>query len=229
MNCHFYPPVGSTQLPTHSDQDTTGLAELSRYSVPPKYNKSLPASSILLHTLQMCLVIQCFCVSDLWLAVRHLPSCFSPILGLLFPQITHKDRSCCCLAQLSSWSGCQWCKTCVCVHVNQGGGICADTRHLPITHGSTHTHSVPGAEWYGVPASDLLSHYMFVLLYLQTIHWTDLSGEESAPQAWIITSLPGASCSWFGWRFPSCHEGDVTERHTDLPSAPVINPPPVWI
>lgn len=107
--------------------------------------------------------------------------------------------------------------------------MCADTRHLPIFYGSTHTHSVPGAEWYGVPASDLLYHHMFVLLYLQTIHWTDLSGEESAPQAWIITSFPDTSRSWFGWGFPSCHEDDVPEGQPGLPSSPIINSPPVWI
>lgn len=40
-----------------------------------------------------------------------------------------------------------------------------------------------GAAWYGIPAADLSSHYLFVLLYLQTIHRGDLPGKESAAKA----------------------------------------------
>lgn len=43
-----------------------------------------------------------------------------------------------------------------------------------------------GAAWYGIPAADLSSHYLFVLLYLQTIHCGDLPGKESAAKAWMM-------------------------------------------
>lgn len=43
-----------------------------------------------------------------------------------------------------------------------------------------------GAAWYGIPTADLSSLYLFVLLYLQTIHRGDLPGKESAAKAWMM-------------------------------------------
>lgn len=84
-------------------------------------------------------------------------------------------------------------KVLICIHLQQcwstwrdEGILLSFTHILKLPHGSTHRRA-PGTEWYSLPGSDLLSHYMFVFLYLQTIHRTDLSREESAPQTWIIS------------------------------------------
>lgn len=81
----------------------------------------------------------------------------------------------------------------------------------------------PGTEWYDIPASDLLSHCVFVLLYLQTIHCTDLSGEKSAPQAWMMASIPASSC-WL--RIPVQSRGP---RLTFLSGVIFDPPPPVTV
>lgn len=66
----------------------------------------------------------------------------------------------------------------MCIGVEKRGAAVSFT-HAPLT--VQHTGS-PGTEWYGILVSVLLSHSVFALLYLQTIHRTDLSGEESEPQ-----------------------------------------------
>lgn len=73
---------------------------------------------------------------------------------------------------------------------------CEGTRLLAITHRlAVRCTCGPGTGWYDIPASDLSSHDMFVLLYLQTVHRNDLPGKESVAKAWIIASVPGASWS----------------------------------
>lgn len=67
-------------------------------------------------------------------------------------------------------------------HVERPGILLSFTRVHSSRVTVQHTRG-PGTEWYDIPVPDLLSHYMFVLLCLQTIHSTDLSGKESAPQA----------------------------------------------
>lgn len=66
----------------------------------------------------------------------------------------------------------------MCIRVEKQGAAVSFT-HAPLT--VQHTGS-PGTEWYGILVSVLPSHSVFALLYLQTIHRTDLSGEESEPQ-----------------------------------------------
>lgn len=66
----------------------------------------------------------------------------------------------------------------MCIGVEKRGAAVSFT-HAPLT--VQHTGS-PGTEWYSILVSVLLSHSVFALLYLQTIHRTDLSGEESKPQ-----------------------------------------------
>lgn len=90
----------------------------------------------------------------------------------------------------------------MCIRVEKQGAAVSFT-HAPLT--VQHTGS-PGTEWYGILVSVLLSHSVFALLYLQTIHRTDLSGEESEPQTWIIASILGTSCPSLGWGFPSYGE-----------------------
>lgn len=65
----------------------------------------------------------------------------------------------------------------VCIGVEKGGAAVSFT-HAGLT--VQHTAS-PGTEWYGILVSDLLSHSVFALLYLQTVHRADLSGKESEP------------------------------------------------
>lgn len=80
---------------------------------------------------------------------------------------------------------------------------CEGTRHLAIVHHTkpqrclTLGHTLgAGAAWYGIPASNLSSHYLFVLLYLQTIHCGDLPGKESAAKAWMMAlGVPFPGCS----------------------------------
>lgn len=91
-------------------------------------------------------------------------------------------------------------------HVERPGILLSFTRVHSSRVTVQHTRG-PGTEWYDIPVPDLLSHYMFVLLCLQTIHSTDLSGKESAPQAWIIASIPDASCSVVGLRLPILSRG----------------------
>lgn len=165
----------------------------------------------------MYLVIQRFGVNDPWLALRFMSNCFLSPISALF------DRE-------DQWSQgvCAFMCTRVEEHVGTQGVLLsfAHVHSSPLT--VQHTRG-PGTEWYDIPVPDLLSHYVFVLLYLQTIHRTDLSGKESAPQAWMIASIPGASCSSFGWGFPPCHEDKEAEQQTDVPTALIINPPPVWL
>lgn len=74
--------------------------------------------------------------------------------------------------------------------VQRSAGTCEGSEHLAVVHHTKprrcltlgHTHGA-GAAWYGIPASDLSALYLFVLLYLQTIHCGDLPGKESAAKA----------------------------------------------
>lgn len=67
----------------------------------------------------------------------------------------------------------------MCIGVEKQGAAVSFT-HASLT--VKHTGS-PGTEWYSILVSGLLSHSVFALLYLQTIHRTDLLGEESEAQA----------------------------------------------
>lgn len=90
--------------------------------------------------------------------------------------------------------------------VQWSAGTCEGTRHLAIVHHTKprscltlgHTRG-PGAAWYGIPASDLSSHYLFVLLYLQTIHCGDLPGKESAAKAWMMALRPPGCFLILSW------------------------------
>lgn len=63
----------------------------------------------------------------------------------------------------------------MCIGVEKQGPAVSFTHASPTVK---HTGS-PGTEWYSILVSGLLSHSVFALLYLQTIHRTHLSGEEA--------------------------------------------------
>lgn len=90
----------------------------------------------------------------------------------------------------------------MCIGVEKQGAAVSFT-HAPLT--LQHTGS-PGTEWCSILVSGLLSWSVFASLYLQTIHRTDLSRQESELQTWIIASILGTSCPSFGWGFTFCRE-----------------------